>query len=367
MPLKLVKRGKTPYWYIRGTIRGVSVDESTGLLERRQAEEVLAIRQAEIVTRSIHGDPAVRTFAEAALSYMEAGGERTHLGPIIRHFGPKKLLAQVGQHDIDEAARKLKPGAAPSTLNRHIYTPIAAVLHHGARKKWCDKPVIARPAVPEGRVRWVTYEEAERLIEAASPHLRPLVIFLFSTGARLSEALYLDWRQVDLSGGQVALVNTEAGGVAGTKSGLSRGVPLHARAVAALANLKHREGAVFRCPIKGLKARNPTREEQLYGAPYRRRQGGGGQLRNSWSTMLKRAGLADFTPHDCRHTWATWHYRANRDLPALMEAGGWKSVEMVMRYTHVNTAHLTAGMNRIWGEFGEWNAPNNGNALQAKA
>lgn len=360
MPLKLVQRGKSSNWYIRGSIRNIVVDESTGLSDRKAAEEVLAVRAAEILQRSIHGDRAVRTFADAALSYLQAGGEGVHLKPILKHFGPKKLLSAIDQSAIDDCARKLKPRGAPGTLNRHVYTPIAAVLHHAARKRWCEKPVIARPTEPAGRVRWLTYEEADRLIEAASPHLRPLVIFLLCTGARLSEALYLDWRQVDLPRGHVALLNVEAGGV-GTKNGESRGVPLHPRAVAALANLPHRKGAVFRCPVKGRKARNPTAEERAYGPPYKRRSGGGGQLRSAWASMLKRAKISDFTPHDCRHTWATWHYAANKDVASLMALGGWKSLAMVMRYTHINTAHLAPSINRIWeirGDLPKGDSPN---------
>jgi integrase len=46
------------------------------------------------------------------------------------------------------------------------------------------------------------------------------------------------------------------------------------------------------------------------------------------------------SPHDCRHTWATWHYAAKRDLIALMKLGGWKSEKMVLRYTHVNVSHI---------------------------
>jgi hypothetical protein len=54
--------------------------------------------------------------------------------------------------------------------------------------------------------------------------MRPLVIFLFYTGARLSEALYLSWREVDLASKQVRFLDT--------KNGTDRGVPLHARVVA---------------------------------------------------------------------------------------------------------------------------------------
>lgn len=335
MPLHLVRRPKSPYWYIRGSIRGILVDESTRLGERAAAEEVLALRAAEIVKRSIHGDPATRTFAEAALSYMEAGGERKHLGPILKLLG-RRNLASITQDVIDETAHKLKPRTGPATQNRHVYTPIAAVLHHAARKRWCDKPVIARPKEPKGRVRWITPEEAARMVAAAAPHLAPLVTFLLCTGARLSEALYLDWRQVDLSRGHVTFLDT--------KNGERRGVPLHPRAVAALANLPwDRKGAVFRRPAGKIKKAGRV------WLPYEDREGeGGGQVKTAWAGMLKRAGVADFTPHDCRHTWATWHYAANRDLAQLMELGGWKSAQMVMRYAHVNVSHLAPSIGRIW-------------------
>jgi len=351
MPLKLVPgRHGSPYFYIRGSVRGISVDESTGTSERAAAEDIRILREAELLKRSIHGDSATRTFAEAALSYMEAGGEREHLAPLLKHFAKKKL-AQIAQQEIDDAAAKLKPGLSPATLNRQIYTPMAAVLHHAARKGWCSKPVIARPSQPEGRVRWITHAEAEVLIEAAPENgLRPLVIFLLCTGTRITEALSLDWRDVDLGRRHVSILNEGSGG-AGTKNGESRGVPLHTRATVALANLPHRTGKVFRPHYGSVRANGTLRP---IGDPYKSRDGkGGGQVKNAWAKMIKRAGLTNFTPHDCRHTWATWHYAANRDIAALMELGGWSDVESVMRYTHVNVGHLAPSIARIWGDAGQ--------------
>jgi hypothetical protein len=62
----------------------------------------------------------------------------------------------------------------------------------------------------------------------------------------------------------------------------------------------------------------------------------GTRISSAFSGACRRAKITDFHPHDCRHTWATWHYAANRDLGALQRLGGWKSVSMVMRYAHVN-------------------------------
>jgi integrase len=287
---------------------------------------------------------------------MEAGGERAHLAPILKLVG-RKVLAGIGQAEIDEIAQKLKPRGGPATRNRQIYTPIAAVLHHAARKRWCAKPVISRPKEPKGRVRWITHDEADRLVEAAGPSLRPLVIFLLCTGTRLSEALYLDWRQVDLSRCHATFLDT--------KNGEDRGVPLHPRAIAALANLPHRNGAVFRRHFGGVRWDGKTRP---VGEPYVNRGGvGGGQVKTAWAAMLRRAGISDFTPHDCRHTWATWHYRANRDIAALMEIGGWKSAQMVMRYTHLNASHLASSIDQIWELSGDSDAADNVKPLSHKA
>lgn len=348
MPLKLVAgRHGSPCWYIRGSVRGIRVDESTKCSRREEAEQVRIVREAELLARSIHGDPATRTFAEAASDYVaNLGGDARLLLPIAEHFGHKLLVANVSQGHIDECARALFPRGSAATRNRKVYTPISAVLHHAARKRWCSKPVIARPrGHDKERVRWITPDEAERLIAAAAPHLRPLVVFLLSTGARLSEALYLEWGDVDLSRAHVVFRPTDARGI---KTDEARGVPLPARAVAELANLPwDRRGFVFRKPA------GKIHKAGRVWLPYESRAGeGGGQVKTAWAGMLKRAGISDFTPHDCRHTWATWHYRENRDVGALMALGGWKSPAMVFRYTHINTAHLAPGQAKIWGEVG---------------
>jgi integrase len=292
---------------------------------------------------------------------MENGGERIHLAPLIRELGLRKI-GSIGQNDIELVAKKLGAGKSPSTTNRQIYTPAVAVLTYAARKGWRPRPVISRPAQPAGRVRWITEAEAERLIDAAADHLKPLVIFLLCTGARLSEALYLDWRFVDLSRGQVIFANASAGG-RGTKNDESRSVPLHPRAVAALASLPwSHDGAVFRRPAGKIK------QAGRVWLAYEDRAGeGGGQIKTAWAGMLKRAKISDFTPHDCRHTWATWHYAANRDITALMQLGGWKSPEMVIRYAHVNTSHLAPSINRMWGIDGDQPINKGSKALKKQA
>jgi hypothetical protein len=131
---------------------------------------------------------------------------------------------------------------------------------HAAKRKLCDKPAFERPKQPRGRVRWITFEEADKLIASCAPHLAPLVTFMLFTGCRIGEALALDWRDVDLSRSHAAFLDT--------KNGDRRGTPLHPRALAALANMPHRTGIVFRRPDK---------------RPYAPKDGGGGQTGVQWS------------------------------------------------------------------------------------
>src|SRR5262249_32848314 len=96
-------------------------------------------------------DAPEATFAEAALVYLRAGGDKRFL--VHSKSGePSKLLAWMHEKRVDEiddavmteAAVALYPSAAPITVNRQLYTPVIAVLTMASKgKPW--KPDISRP------------------------------------------------------------------------------------------------------------------------------------------------------------------------------------------------------------------------------
>lgn len=336
MPLRIVKRPKSKLLYVRGTIAGIRFEESTGTDSRALAEEYRVKREAEIYRGELYGGRISRTFAEAVVSYIEARDSAPRfLGKVLDHFDTMPL-DKIDLAAIEEGARKVYPRAAPATRNRQFFTPTLAVLKHAAKRGMCSPIVVERPKIRDGVVRWLSPAEAERLIEASAPHLRPLVIFLIYTGARAGEALWLDWRDVDLDRSHVSFVDT--------KSDYPRGVPLHGRVVAALANLSHRDGPVFRRPD---------------GMPYEPLKGGedtsaGTRIGTAFRNACRRAGIVGFRVHDCRHTWATWHYQHNRDLTALARLGGWRSEKMVLRYAHQNVGEFASSIDRLpGGNLGE--------------
>jgi len=337
MSLRLVHRPKSPYWIMRGTIRGLRLEESTGTDDKKIAEEIRAKREAELLRESIYGRRATATFAQAALSYLEQGGSTRYLNKIIAYLGTA-ALARIDQDAIDRGARTLYPNVSNSTRIRQFYGPVSAVLRHAARRGWSSTPIIERPKTPRPRVRSLTLDEANRLIDACGDHLRPLVIFLIYTGARAGEALWLDWRDVDLDRGHVIFPKT--------KNGEARGVPLPQRVVDALTVLPQRKGEVFRRP-DGLPYQRPEGDDE-------ENHSAGSRIKTAFRGACRRAGIKDFHPHDCRHVFATWHYAYNRDLTALMRLGGWRDIKSVMRYTHANVDELRNTMDRLpGGNLGE--------------
>lgn len=337
MPLTVTRRKDTGALTITGRVNypdgsQLRVRQRAQSNDRHLAEEEAVALEARLLREAWHGERrGVRSFAEAVNSYLAAApratGDKARLNRILRALGDVTLAA-VDQAAVDRVrGRMLAPDASPATVRRGVIAPIRAVLRHASRRGWCDPPAFEIPRQPAGRTLYLLPHEAELLVAAAAPHLRPLLLFLVGTGARLSEALELEWRDLDLADARAIFWRT--------KNGKRRIAALPPRAVAALAGLGWREGPVFRWETK----RGPRGAPKRITAYAGRDRQGGGQIKSAFAGALRRSGLAvsrpGLAPHDLRHTWASWHYALNRDLLALKIEGGWSSVTLVERYAHL--------------------------------
>jgi integrase len=298
------------------------------------AAEEAATLEGALLRRAWHGERrGSRTFAEAVTSYLEATprteSTKARVRRLLLALGPETRLSQVDQDTAIRLRRSvLRVDAKPATYLREVVTPLRAILRAAAEQGWCDPPRIKAPKTADGRTHYLLPAEAERLIAAAAPHIRPLLVFLLGTGARMAEAIEIDWRDVDLTGARAIFWRT--------KNGHRRNAILPPRVIASLAGLPHRDGRMFR-----------HRRGHYEG----RDRGYGGQIKTAWRGALRRAGLdPELTPHDLRHTWASWHYALNRDLLALKIEGGWSSVGLVERYAHL----LPAGHEGAIRQFLGW-------------
>ncbi len=340
MPLKLYPR-KSGIFHIRGTVQGKRVDESARTRVRSEAEAIRAKLEADLFKRAVYGDKSVATFAEAAVVYMEAGRPNDHIAALLAEIGLTKL-SDIDQNFVDRLAKRMKPGAAPATLIRQIYTPISAIMNFVA-PKLCDPVKFAKPKGAGARVDQMSPAEVEIMIGFLPPHLRDLVTFYVATGCRATEALNLEWRDVSPDGQRVVFWET--------KGGYARGVDLQRRARAALPKRpENGEGFVWLNsdgePWSAYDSVNTTLKKHCA----RRKPNG------EFIPFKERADYdgPTFRPVHChlfRHTWATWAYAVTRDLTLLMSQGGWKSVAMVMRYAHTASPDLAQAVKRAGWEI----------------
>jgi integrase len=325
MSLKLIppKAGRSPYYRVRGTFLGIQVDRSTQLRDPRLAEKVRERWEREIVRgeyrQSSGPDDAPRTFLDAAIAYMQAGGDSYHLGPIIRMTGEAALndipLEKIDQIAIDRAASALFPNAPAPTKNRNFYTPVSAVL----KRAGIDK-AIKRPKGWRGKksVSWLEPEQAFALLAAAEqldPEFGMFCRLLCYTGMRLGEALAIKVGAVDLERRAIYLPET--------KNGESRTVHLTPELVVALAN--HPRGL------------DRPADERLV------RFSVSGRFRAKLKRAMKAAGLSfprrQAGYHLFCHTYATWMRRYNgMDNYALARTGRWKDPRSVDVYLHTETS-----------------------------
>jgi len=240
------------------------------------------------------------------------------LDPYLRSLKLEAIDMTVLQPFIRD--RKVKDGVSNATINRalEVVRRILNVAHQDWR--WLKGvPKIRMLKEPRRRVRFLRREEADRLIEALPEHMKPIVEFALATGCRAGEILGLEWSRVDLSR-KVAWLDHGT-----TKSGDGRGIPLNADAVAAL---------------EATRGQHPRWCFTFGGKRIQ-------QSSTAWDKAKQRAGIEDFRFHDLRHTWASWHVQSGTSLAELMELGGWKSYEMVLRYAHLAPEKLSFVAGRI--------------------
>jgi len=160
---------------------------------------------------------------------------------------------------------------------------------------------------PRLRLRFLEREEEARLLAQCAEPLRTLVLIGTNCGLRLkSEALTLQWSDVDVARRTLTVAAAYA------KSGTSRTVSLNSVILEALNRLPKRSEFVFAKPN---------------GKPYHAIRG--------FREACDRAGLADVTVHTCRHSFATRLVENGVDLRTVQELGGWATLSLVQRYSHV--------------------------------
>ncbi|HEY0876918.1 MAG TPA: site-specific integrase [Zeimonas sp.] len=219
----------------------------------------------------------------------------------------------------DEKDDEGKPVRTPQRVNRYVAT-LSRILGYAERTlRWINSnpcKAVKRFKEPDGRVRFLTQKEVEKLLEAVDARLdrdgnpkhdfRLFVRVALFTGARRGEVEGLEWRDIDLRHNRVTFRNT--------KNGTDRTVPMP---------------AVLAEAIKAYgKVRPIDQTAKLF--PH--------NFRFDWREVQN--VLPDFRFHDTRHNVASQLAMSGASLLDIATVTGHKTLAMVKRYSHLSDDHV---------------------------
>jgi integrase/recombinase XerD len=246
-------------------------------------------------------------------------------------------LAEVAESDVGEFLAVLREGDAghpPLAASSAARTLVAVRgLHRFAVRDGMVSTDVAReihpPAPPRRLPKALPLDLVEQLLEACRDdgplglRDRALLELLYSTGARISEAVGLDLDDVDLETRSVLLAG---------KGGKQRLVPIGRPAVAALEAYRVRSR-----PGLAMKGRGTP-------AIFLNARGGRLSRQSAWQvlrTAADRAGVTEpVSPHTLRHSFATHLLEGGADVRVVQELLGHASVTTTQVYTLVTVDSL---------------------------
>lgn len=327
--MQIFKRKGSDNWYYKFSIKGQTVFRSTGTEDKEKAQQIADKAKASawdqinlgIKPRYLWQDAVIRWIGESEKKSIET--DKFHLRWLSPYLDGV-YLDDITKDRVEKIiAAKQKTGVSNTRVNRTTEV-IRAMLNKAQKEwQWLDSvPHIRRFKEPKGSPRWITQDEARRLIAELPEHLKAMTIFTLATGLRESNVTRLEWSRVNLVD---RICWIEPGD---SKNGKLLRVELNQDAVEIL---------------KAQRFKHKTRVFTYKGNSVDIAS------TRAWRNALKRAGIENFRWHDLRHTWASWHVQNGTPLGVLKDLGHWSSYEMVLRYAHLAPQHLAEHTKNVAG------------------
>lgn len=296
------------YWREAGRARRNS-------LHTRDPEEAGRRYAAAIAELSKPSRPRLVTVADCLAAYYEAKPQVEPRKAIGAFFSALSPLS------IDQATCRryaAERQAAPKTIHTEMGV-LRAALIHAERLRWIDKaPFIWMPPAGDPRDRWLSHDEASRLLtECRLPHLRLYVQIALHAPARPGAILDLTWPQVSFP---LGVIDFNPSGRARTAKGRAV-VPMtpDLRAVLEAAHEARTGDCAYVVNWAGKRVT---------------------KIRRAFAEACRRAGLEHVTPHTLRHTAATWMAEGGVDMRKISRYLGHSRTEVTERVYAKHSPHF---------------------------
>jgi integrase len=332
-PVERRKRGKT-FWQARGQVPIRKADGSIGSrrVERGFGPECKTARDREkkCAEWNIEYEERFRnprkliTFAKAYSNYISKKKPMPYYADeILEYIGTMQCL-DIDDSTMVELAEELWPDdASAGTMNRHLYTPVIAVLHMALKEQ---APELERPdghnkvlPVMIPPLSWYRQVEPE-----LNPRQRAFMFFLAMHGRRTVEALARIPRDLDPDSGILDLGKT--------KTGL-RQIELH----------PHCLNLILAIP-------NWNKQKWLFGCG----PNSANSFRRDLKVAIERSGATWYHPHAFgRHNSVTRMLRAGHSTAHVADAHGMTAEMVTKRYGHLSKRETTAALHAVGGDLFE--------------
>lgn len=328
-------------WWIRWTDQdGRKRREKVGtwsaakkLLAKRHTQKLEGTKLPEnLRTRAV----TFKALADDALTHSKAENSekqtyelRLRINQIIPAFGSRPADSIKKNEIVAWLAEQTEArNWAASSRNRWQAT-FSLIFRVGIENEKIDRNPAARirrKSEGGGRVRFLSDGEEDQLraaIESRFPEFLSHLLLSIHTGMRMSEQYGLHWNQVDFERRQIHLSKT--------KNGNPRTIPLNSIALEALGHLRGESKKCGTAPVF----------PSLRGSAIL--QGS----RGWFPTALEEAKIKAYSWHCNRHTFASRLVMAGVDLRTVAELLGHRTLQMVMRYSHLAPEHQASAVDRL--------------------
>jgi len=272
-------------------VDGVRYLKSTGTTNRREAETIEREFREELNRKrhQVREASPDMTFADLAARFLADGSPRPYhldrLKVLLPYFG-EFPIGRISKPSVREyrTHRHKEKQLSEATLNRDVEV-LRHLLYWAMDEGILTANPLARIRLPRQRRKprpIMNQAEEEKLLAAASPHLRQIAIAALVSGMRRGELLTQRWEHIDFDRRVLLVTHSK------TVGGESREIPLTRRLAELLTSTKKPDGLVF--TYKG----HPIHK-----------------IKTAWRATIRRAGIRYSRFHDLRHTFNT----------RLMEAG----------------------------------------------
>lgn len=211
----LYKRRGSKNWVMATIVAGRQICKSSHTTNQRMARKLLARWETEIFEGRFHlpasKPPLFENWAEGFLSAITHANTKKRYKSSVEKL--KLNFSGMRLNDISAAAieefkeARMVEDVEPATIN-HDLRVLRRMMHIAERKRLIGRtPFVEVEFLKQQGFRdphIVTFEEEERIISAAPPFLRVLIVLILETGLRSHrEALSLRWTDVDFAGDSI--------------------------------------------------------------------------------------------------------------------------------------------------------------------